>query len=111
MSVSTSRLNLLKPEQLDPFVTLDIAENLQKMDDNAAMYVQSAAIDRPAAAKAGRLHFATDTNLLSWDTGTAWLTLGPYVGQDGSITRMVQKTQAEYDALTPVSTTLYVIVG
>jgi hypothetical protein len=30
---------------------------------------------------------------------------------DGSITDIVEVTQAEYDALTPDSTTLYVIVG
>ena len=33
------------------------------------------------------------------------------VAGDGTITQVVKLTQAAYDALTPVSTTLYVIVG
>jgi len=33
------------------------------------------------------------------------------VASDGSVTDVVEVTQAEYDALTPDATTLYVIVG
>lgn len=33
------------------------------------------------------------------------------IGGDGSITTIVEVTQAEYDALTPDPHTLYVIVG
>lgn len=37
--------------------------------------------------------------------------LAAKVAGDGSITQVVALTQAEYDALTPVSTTLYVITA
>jgi len=33
------------------------------------------------------------------------------INTDGTITSIIKLTQAEYDALTPVSTTLYIIVG
>jgi hypothetical protein len=33
------------------------------------------------------------------------------IGGDGSITSIVEVTQAEYDALTPDANTLYVIIG
>ena len=33
------------------------------------------------------------------------------VSGDNTVSKVIQVTQAEYDALTPASTTLYVIVG
>ena len=33
------------------------------------------------------------------------------IGGDGSITSIIEVTQAEYDALTPDANTLYVIIG
>jgi hypothetical protein len=44
-----------------------------KLDDLVAMAIQGLAADRPAAAIQRRLHYATDTGVLSLDTGTAWV--------------------------------------
>ena len=38
-------------------------------------------------------------------------TVANKIDGDGTVTDIVEVTQAEYDALTPDSTTLYVIVG
>jgi hypothetical protein len=45
----------------------------RKLDDLVAMAIQGLAADRPAAAIPRRLHYATDTGVLSLDTGTAWV--------------------------------------
>lgn len=44
---------------------------------------------------------------------TAFVTtaVAPKVGSDGSVTQVIKLTQAAYNALAPVATTLYVIVG
>lgn len=75
MPTPTNRLNLLKPEQSDDFVTEDIADNWQKLDDGVALYSSGSAGSRPSAGVAGRLYFATDTNAFSWDTGSTWLSI------------------------------------
>jgi hypothetical protein len=44
-----------------------------RLDDLVAMAIQGVALDRPAAAVPRRLYYATDTGVLSLDTGTAWV--------------------------------------
>jgi hypothetical protein len=44
-----------------------------RLDDLVAMAIQGVAVDRPAAAVPRRLYYATDTGVLSLDTGTAWV--------------------------------------
>jgi hypothetical protein len=44
-----------------------------RLDDLVAMAIQGLAADRPAAAIQRRLYYATDTGVLSLDTGTAWV--------------------------------------
>jgi hypothetical protein len=44
-----------------------------RLDDLVAMAIQGLAADRPAAAIQRRLYYATDTGVLSLDTGTAWI--------------------------------------
>lgn len=41
----------------------------------------------------------------------SWSAASNPVGGDGTVNQVVKKTQAAYDSLTPVSTTLYVIDG
>jgi hypothetical protein len=54
-------------------------------------------------ADLGSQSLATDAELSS--------AVADKVASDGSVTDVVEVTQAEYDALTPDATTLYVIVG
>jgi hypothetical protein len=44
-----------------------------RLDDLVAMATQGVAVDRPAAAVPRRLYYATDTGVLSLDTGTVWV--------------------------------------
>lgn len=41
-------------------------------ENKSPLYAQGTAAARPAAGTAGLLYFATDTNKLSYDTGTTW---------------------------------------
>lgn len=45
----------------------------QAAADKTALYLESTAATRPAPGTAGRLHRATDTDVITWDTGTAWI--------------------------------------
>lgn len=76
MPTPTSRLALLKPSQDDPFVTQDIADNWQKIDDMAALDDQGTLASRPAAGVEGRYYYATDTGLVYRDNGAAWTVVG-----------------------------------
>ena len=64
-----------------------IAENV---DANAAMYSQGAFSSRPAFGKQGRIYLATDTNRVSYDTGTAWIE---------DVTGALWLSDTQYDAL------------
>lgn len=46
-------------------------------EDKTPMWAVGTAAARPAAGKSGRLYFATDTLVLSYDTGSQWIAIGP----------------------------------
>lgn len=50
---------------------------LDKIEGNAAMFASGTFAARPAAGKEGRIYRATDTGVVYYDTGAAWLTLTP----------------------------------
>ncbi len=51
---------------------LDLQALAEDVADRAALYVETTATARPAPGVPGRLHRATDTGRVTWDTGTAW---------------------------------------
>lgn len=76
MPTPTTRLGLLKPTTADPFVTQDIADNWQKIDDAIAIDGQGTFANRPAAGQQGRYYYATDTGLVYRDDGSTWKAVG-----------------------------------
>jgi microcystin-dependent protein len=58
----------------------DVPADMKRLVDAievSAMYLQGTIAARPAAAIAGRVYYATNENILYYDTGTAWNTIGP----------------------------------
>lgn len=73
---TTTRLALPYPAASDTAdVPRDMGALATKLDPGTAIFVQGTAGTRPAAGTAGRLHYATDTGVLSYDTGSAWVAL------------------------------------
>lgn len=82
MPTPTGHLALLKPSTADPFVTADLASNLQKIDDHPGIRVVTSTT-RPAwaAAQAGMFISETDTgNMMRW-TGTDWVPAGRFTAK------------------------------
>jgi hypothetical protein len=77
LSTPTARIGLLKPARSDTFVTQDLADNWQKVDDHILGKVCTSGT-RPSwgAAQAGMLISETDTGLTWRWTGSAWARLG-----------------------------------
>jgi hypothetical protein len=77
MPTPTARLGLLKPSTSDPFVTADLASNLQKVDDTPGYRVCTSAT-RPSwtSAQAGMLIVETDTGLIWRWTGSGFVRIG-----------------------------------
>lgn len=69
-----SDTDLVTPADGD-VVAYDTATSRWVASNEYTMFVQSTAGTRPTAGTAGRLHFATDTNAISWDTGSEWVPL------------------------------------
>lgn len=70
---NTARLALPYPVPADSAdVPRDISALTSALDPKAAIFAQGLASARPAAGTQGRLYFATDTGVLSYDTGAAW---------------------------------------
>ena len=61
----------------------------------------------------GRVPSGTADDLVALDGTGGFKTVdsSAYVGSDGTVTQIVEVTQAEYDGLTPDAGTLYVVVG
>lgn len=77
MSTTTTRMAIPHPDSADnPGLVADLASLANQIDANAAMYAQGTFAARPAAGKAGRIYYATDTLQHFWDTGAAWVALG-----------------------------------
>lgn len=74
MPATTARGAFRYPEGADNSrnVRLDIQALAEDTASRTALYVESTAGTRPAAGVPGRLHRATDTGVVTWDTGTAW---------------------------------------
>ena len=74
MSTNTPRLALPRPIPDD---TVDIPRDLtaltDKLDPITVAFSLGTLSARPAAGTAGRFYFATDTGVLSFDTGSAWV--------------------------------------
>lgn len=76
MSTTTDNLGLVKAEDSDnaeAFIKTDLGANLDTLD---GLFAHGAAASRPAAGVIGRFYLATDTDVLSYDDGAAWHTLG-----------------------------------
>ncbi len=57
----------------DPLSRAQMDGDHAALEALAAIAIQGLAADRPAAGAGRRFYFATDTRLLSYDTGAAWL--------------------------------------
>lgn len=74
----SQRLGLVKPARTDPFVTSDIANNWQKIDDAPGAHICTSTT-RPSwgSGQAGRLIMETDSGLVWRWTGTTFVRLHP----------------------------------
>lgn len=80
----TPRLALPYPDESDPAdVPVDLVNLANKLDGGVTAYGQGTASQRPVAGVQGRLWYSTDTGVVSWDTGAAWVTIGPYTPPSG----------------------------
>lgn len=74
MTALTVRGELRYPEPADNSrnVRTDIKNLADDVAAKVALYVEGTAGTRPSPGVAGRLHRATDTGVVSWDTGSSW---------------------------------------
>lgn len=74
MTTSTARGAFRYPEAADN--SRNVRSDIQRLAEDAAaraaLYVESTAALRPAPGTPGRLHRATDTGVVTWDTGSSW---------------------------------------
>lgn len=78
MGLTTSRLALPYPVSTDPNnVPSDMLALGARLDLIGASYAAGVASARPAAGTQGRFYLATDTKVVSFDTGTAWVDMNP----------------------------------
>jgi hypothetical protein len=69
------RFSLTVPSQPDPFVTVEIADNWEALDEKVSGYVLGTAENRPSPAFANRgfFYFETNTGRMSFSTGSQWV--------------------------------------
>lgn len=90
MPTSTARGQFPYPEGPDNWKQL--RSYLRTLAEQAAavsvLFVESTAATRPLAGVVGRLHRATDTGAITYDTGSAWQAINPGLdfGEVGDIT-------------------------
>lgn len=80
---TTTRAGLRYPLGTDPVnIDQDLKNLAQDADAIFAMFGQGTLASRPTAGKQGRLYYAIDNGLVYWDTGSAWITIVPQIGND-----------------------------
>lgn len=69
------RFSLTVPSQPDPFVTVEIADNWEALDEKVSGYVLGTAANRPSPGFANRgfFYFETDSGRMSFSTGSQWI--------------------------------------
>jgi hypothetical protein len=69
------RFSLTVPSQPDPFVTVEIADNWEALDEKVSGYVLGTAENRPSPGFANRgfFYFETNTSRMSFSTGSQWV--------------------------------------
>jgi Concanavalin A-like lectin/glucanases superfamily len=88
MPGSTSRLALPYPTPTDSVdVPRDVQALANNLDPKASIFAQGTAAARPAAGIAGRFYYATDTGVLSYDSGTDWIASGAGGGESSVLTQ------------------------
>lgn len=81
---TTPRLVLPAPVNADAVaVPADILALASAIDGVAVAFDSGTLAGRPAAGTEGRLWYATNTGVLSWDTGAAWIDVNPTGVVDG----------------------------
>lgn len=89
-SGATSKYQLPYPQPGDtPNIPADIQGLANALDAIIATAYQGTGSSRPAAGKSGRSYYATDTGVLSLDTGSAWITLGVLGGSASTLAKVV----------------------
>lgn len=71
------RFSLTVPSQPDPFVTVEIADNWEALDEKVSGYVLGTLANRPSPGFANRgfFYFETDTSRMSFSTGSQWISV------------------------------------
>lgn len=89
-SGATSKYALPYPQPADPpNIPGDVQALANLLDSIIAAAYSGSAANRPAAGKSGRSYYATDTQELSFDTGSAWVALGLVSSSGALITPIV----------------------
>lgn len=89
-SGATSKYALPYPQPADPpNIPGDVQSLANLLDSIIAAAYSGTAASRPAAGKSGRSYYATDTQELSFDTGSAWVALGLVSSSGALITPIV----------------------
>lgn len=78
MPDTTSRRAISQPkaDRSDPADVPLYIRNVAAAVDSDVVYLETTAAARGAATLSGRIHRATDTGVISFDTGTAWVIIG-----------------------------------
>lgn len=82
MSEPLTRFTGTVPSATDQANIEEVSDAILNIDANAAKYLQGLLASRPAAGTQGRHYWATDTNTVYYDTGSAWKDIIP----DGFVT-------------------------
>lgn len=70
---TTDRLGLTQwTTSSDPLTRVQLNADHAAIDSNVAMYLQGLASARPSAGTEGRVFYATDTQIFSYDDGVGW---------------------------------------
>lgn len=88
MSTALARLGITVPEAGDAVLAFSPSTDIEALgvavDTLAVIHDQGALVDRPAAGVAGRIWKVTgsEDNLIYWDNGSSWVTIGAAAPSD-----------------------------